>query len=77
MPSASNYTCDKDPCRWSVASPLAENVWWDVYSDGRGTLLVKMLFNEHRTNRLSKNALEIGRGQVNRAHFKSSGTMSS
>jgi len=50
VPNASNYTYDNNPWRGSVDSPLAANIQWDVYSDGHGTLLVKMLFNEKETD---------------------------
>ena len=29
---------------------MAANVQWDVYRDGTGTLLVKMLYNERETD---------------------------
>jgi hypothetical protein len=50
VPNASNYTYDSNPWRGSVDAPLASNLQWDVYSDGHGTLLVKMLFNEKETD---------------------------
>jgi hypothetical protein len=50
VPKASNYTYDNNPWRGSVDSPLAANIQWDVYSDGHGTLLVRMLFNEKETD---------------------------
>lgn len=50
VPNASNYNYDSNPWRGSVDAPLASNLQWDVYSDGHGTLLVKMLFNEKETD---------------------------
>ena len=44
--NANTYTYAINTWRGSVVSPLAANVQWDVYSDSKGTLLVKMLYNE-------------------------------
>lgn len=49
-PNANTYTYDNNPWRGSEVSPLAANIQWDVYSDGKGNTLVKMLFNEKETD---------------------------
>ncbi len=49
-PNAGNYTYDNNPWRGSIVSPLAANVQWDVYGNGSGSLLVKMLYNEKDTD---------------------------
>jgi len=46
VPNASNYSYNTNPWRGAIVSPYAANVQWDVYSNGAGTLLVKMLYNE-------------------------------
>jgi hypothetical protein len=48
--SAGNYSYDNNPWRGNEVSPLAANVQWDVYSNGNGKLLVKMLYNEKETD---------------------------
>jgi hypothetical protein len=48
--NASNYTYANNPWRGSEVSPLAANVQWDVYSNGNGSLLVRMLYNEKDTD---------------------------
>lgn len=50
VPNAGNYSYDNNPWRGAIVSPLAANVQWDVYSNGAGTLLVKMLYNEKETD---------------------------
>jgi hypothetical protein len=50
VPIADNYSYDSNPWRGSIVSPYAANVQWDVYSNRRGTLLVKMLYNEKETD---------------------------
>jgi hypothetical protein len=48
--NANNYAYSNNPWRGSDVAPLAANVQWDVYSDGNGNLLVKMLYNEKETD---------------------------
>jgi hypothetical protein len=50
VPKASTYSYDTNPWRGELVSPMAANVQWDVYRDGTGTLLVKMLYNERETD---------------------------
>ncbi|HEY3744492.1 MAG TPA: hypothetical protein VGL53_31835 [Bryobacteraceae bacterium] len=47
--AADTYTYDNNPWRGSLIAPLASNVQWDLYSDGK-TVLVKMLYNEKETD---------------------------
>lgn len=49
-PLASLYSYDNNPWRGEYVSPMAANMQWDVYRDARGTLLVKMLYNEKETD---------------------------
>jgi hypothetical protein len=43
MPTAS-------PWRDEIIAPMAANVQWDVFSDGNGNLLVKMMLNEQEVD---------------------------
>jgi hypothetical protein len=47
--NANNYTYDNSTWRGSSFGSGA-NVQWDVYSDGKGNLLVRMLYNEQETD---------------------------
>jgi hypothetical protein len=47
--NANNYTYDNNTWRGSSFGSGA-NVQWDVFSDGKGNLLVKMLYNEQETD---------------------------
>ncbi len=47
--NANNYTYDNNAWRGSSFGSGA-NVQWDVYSDGNGNLLVRMLYNEQETD---------------------------
>jgi hypothetical protein len=38
------------PWRDEIAGPMASNVQWEVYGNGNGLLLVKMLLNEQETD---------------------------
>ena len=38
------------PWRDEIVAPMASNVQWEVYSDGNGGLVVKMLLNEQETD---------------------------
>src|SRR5262249_30823868 len=50
VPMASTYTYDTNAWRGDAVSPMAANMQWDVYGDGKGGLLVKMLYDEKETN---------------------------
>ncbi len=50
VPAAQTYSYATNPWRGELVAPLAANVQWDVYGDGKGTLLVKMLYNERETD---------------------------
>jgi hypothetical protein len=50
MPAAQTYSYATNPWRGELVAPLAANVQWDVASDGKGSLLVKMLYNERETD---------------------------
>ena len=47
--AADTYTYDNNPWRGEEIAPLAGNVQWDLYSDGK-TVLVKMYYNEKETD---------------------------
>ncbi|SMC18067.1 hypothetical protein SAMN02745857_00465 [Andreprevotia lacus DSM 23236] len=50
QPKATAYRYSNNPWRGAYVSPMAANMQWDVYSDGKGGLLVKMLYNEQETD---------------------------
>lgn len=50
VPRAQTYAYASNPWRGEDVSPMATNVQWDVVRDGRGTVLVKMLFNEQEVD---------------------------
>jgi len=50
VPLAGMYTYDNNPWRGEYVSPMAANMQWDVYGDGKGGLLVRMLYNEKETD---------------------------
>ncbi|HEX7649941.1 MAG TPA: histidine-type phosphatase [Noviherbaspirillum sp.] len=50
LPKAQMYTYDNNPWRGDYVSPMAANMQWDVYRDSKGSLLVKMLYNEKETD---------------------------
>ena len=50
VPKAMLYSYDNNPWRGEYVSPMAANMQWDVYADGKGGLLVKMLYNEKETD---------------------------
>lgn len=50
MPKAEMYSYANNTWRGEYVSPMAANMQWDVYSDGKGALLVKMLYNEKETD---------------------------
>ncbi|WP_366516023.1 histidine-type phosphatase [uncultured Pseudacidovorax sp.] len=50
VPVAQTYAWANNPWRGENVSPMAANMQWDVYRNGAGTLLVKMLYNERETD---------------------------
>lgn len=50
VPVANTYTYETNPWRGERVSPMAANIQWDVYTDGAGHVLVKMLHNERETD---------------------------
>ena len=50
VPQAATFTYADNPWRGQTVSPMAANMQWDVYGDGKGGLLVKMLYNEQETD---------------------------
>nr|WP_058642201.1 histidine-type phosphatase [Pseudacidovorax intermedius] len=50
VPVAQTYAWANNPWRGEYVSPMAANMQWDVYRNGAGTLLVKMLYNERETD---------------------------
>ena len=50
QPLATMYSYDNNPWRGEYVSPMAANMQWDVVRDAKGTLLVKMLYNEKETD---------------------------
>ncbi|MEW6039573.1 MAG: histidine-type phosphatase [Pseudomonadota bacterium] len=46
LPQAEMYTYENNSWRGQYVSPMAANIQWDVYGNGKGKLLVKMLYNE-------------------------------
>jgi hypothetical protein len=44
------YAYETSGWRGELVSPMAANVQWDVYRDGSGKLLVRMLYNETETD---------------------------
>ena len=62
VPIATVFSYANNPWRGKHVVPMAANVQWDVYSDGRGNVLVKMLYNEEkRTSRRSATAPSLRR----------------
>jgi len=50
VPKASTFSYDSNAWRGEYVSPMAANMQWDVYGNGSGRLLVKMLYNEKETD---------------------------
>ncbi|WP_300751239.1 histidine-type phosphatase [Janthinobacterium sp.] len=50
LPRAAMYSYDNNPWRGATVAPMAANIQWDVYSDGKGNTLVRMLYNEKETS---------------------------
>jgi acid phosphatase len=49
LPKVQTYSYDNNPWRGELVAPMAANVQWDVFRNGEGKLLVKMLHNEKET----------------------------
>jgi hypothetical protein len=49
VPVALTYTYATNPWRGELVTPYAVNIQWDVYANGTGDYLVKMLYNERET----------------------------
>ncbi|SEF35319.1 hypothetical protein SAMN05518845_121115 [Variovorax sp. YR750] len=50
VPKASNFSYGSNAWRGEYVSPMAANMQWDVFADGGGKLLVRMLYNEKETD---------------------------
>ena len=50
LPAAQTYSYDNSSWRGLYVAPMAANMQWDVYRDGSGNVLVKMLYNEKETD---------------------------
>lgn len=50
VPVVQTYAWANNPWRGEYVSPMAANMQWDVYRNGAGTLLVKMLYNEREAD---------------------------
>lgn len=49
LPPSASYGYDNHPWRGQTVSPLAANMQWDVYRNGDGQLIVRLLYNEKET----------------------------
>ena len=49
LPASASYSYDNHPWRGQTVSPLAANMQWDVYRNGDGQLIVRLLYNEKET----------------------------
>jgi hypothetical protein len=59
LPLRQTYNYSTSSWRGEVVSPMAANVQWDIYQNGQGNTLVKMLYNEKET--LFKSACNYAR----------------
>ncbi|MDP9891652.1 hypothetical protein J2W32_001871 [Variovorax boronicumulans] len=50
VPKASGFSYDSNAWRGEYVSPMAANMQWDVFADGGGKLVVRMLYNEKETD---------------------------
>lgn len=50
QPPSLPYDYANNPWRGETVAPMAANIQWDVYADGRGGTLVRMLYNEKETD---------------------------
>ncbi|MFJ2112908.1 histidine-type phosphatase [Streptomyces sp. NPDC087850] len=66
------YTYANNSWRGSSVAPMAANIQWDVFRNGRGDYLVRMLYNEKQTafkdgcRPVSKNSYFYGLGELER-----------
>jgi len=49
LPASTPYSYANSPWRGQHVSPLAANMQWDVYRNGEGRLIVRLLYNEKET----------------------------
>ncbi|MBW3508561.1 histidine phosphatase family protein [Janthinobacterium sp. NKUCC06_STL] len=49
LPASASYSYDNHPWRGQTVAPLAANMQWDVYRNGDGQLIVRLLHNEKET----------------------------
>ncbi|PHV18625.1 histidine-type phosphatase [Janthinobacterium sp. BJB303] len=49
LPPGTSYNYTDSPWRGQSVSPLAANLQWDVYRNGQGELIVRLLYNERET----------------------------
>jgi hypothetical protein len=49
LPASASYSYAGNPWRGQNVSPLAANMQWDVYRNGEGQLIVRLLYNEKET----------------------------
>ncbi|UQV46982.1 histidine-type phosphatase [Janthinobacterium lividum] len=50
LPASASYSYQTNPWRGQDVSPLAANMQWDVYRNGEGQLIVRLLYNEKETD---------------------------
>lgn len=50
LPRAATYSYNNSPWRGAAVAPMAANLQWDLYQDGSGRTLVRMLYNERETD---------------------------
>ena len=50
LPASASYSYENSPWRGQNVSPLAANMQWDVYRNGAGQLIVRLLYNEKETD---------------------------
>lgn len=50
LPRRSMYRYKNSPWRAELVAPMAANMQWDVYSNGQGGTLLRMLYNERETD---------------------------
>src|SRR5471032_264441 len=49
LPRAATYSYENNPWRGATVAPMAANIQWDVYTDGKGGTLVRMMYKEKET----------------------------
>ena len=65
LPVSTPYSHANNPWRGASVSPLAANMQWDVYRNGEGQLIVRLLYNEKETAfQASCDAARIAPGSV-------------